>query len=272
MINVSLVLYHTPVGELNNVLRTLLAVPEVAQIFVLDNSEKPLQHLPVEHQRISYIFNGKNLGYGRAHNIAIRTSLQDRTPYHLILNTDVAFHAEDLQKLLHYMDQHPDIGIVMPKVQFPSGAPQRLCKLLPTPMDLLGRRFLPERWIDKRNRRYELADTGYATEMNVPILSGCFMLCRTSALAEVGLFDERFFLYCEDYDLCRRMHTRYQTVMTPQVVISHDFRRGSYHNLRIMWIHIRSTCQYFNKWGWWHDPEREQINRETLIRLNLYNQ
>ena len=92
------------------------------------------------------------------------------------------------QELIDYMEQHKDVASLMPQMYYPNGKRQHLCKLLPTPLDLLGRRFLP-RWVmKKRNRRYELRDTGYTSIMNVPYLSGCFMLLRSDALREVGLF------------------------------------------------------------------------------------
>ena len=100
--------------------------------------------------------------------------------------------------------------------------------------------------------------------MNVPALSGCFLLCRTGALQEAGLFDERFFLYCEDIDLTRRMHRVGNTLFYPGITISHDFRRSSYRNLRLMWTHIRSACLYFDKYGWISDEERDKVNEECI--------
>ena len=263
-LNVSIVLYHTPVAELNNVLSVLLQVPEVNRIYLIDNSEGPLR-LPLEDPRITYFFSGTNLGFGKGHNIAIRKSMSDKVPFHLIMNSDVAFSAVNISEMLDYLQAHDDVACMMPNVQFPTGKPQRLCKLLPTPMDLLGRRFLPEALIRKRNARYELADTGYNRIMNVPALSGCFLLCRTDAFAEAGLFDERFFLYCEDIDLTRRLHRVGKTLFYPNVTICHDFRRSSYTNLRLTWTHMRSACLYFNKYGWFHDPEREKINNEFSL-------
>ena len=263
-LNVSIVLYHTPVAELNNVLSVLLQVPEVNRIYLIDNSEGPLR-LPLEDPHITYFFSGTNLGFGKGHNIAIRKSMSDKVPFHLIMNSDVAFSAANISEMLDYLQAHDDVACMMPNVQFPTGKPQRLCKLLPTPMDLLGRRFLPEALIRKRNARYELADTGYNRVMNVPALSGCFLLCRTDALAEAGLFDERFFLYCEDIDLTRRLHGVGKTLFYPNVTICHDFRRSSYTNLRLTWTHMRSACLYFNKYGWFHDTEREKINNEFSL-------
>lgn len=263
-LNVSIVLYHTPVAELNNVLSVLLQAPEVNRIYLIDNSEGPLR-LPVEDTRITYLFSGANLGFGKGHNIAIRKSIADQVPFHLIMNSDVTFTPANITEMLAFMQTRTDIACMMPNVQFPTGKPQRLCKLLPTPMDLLGRRFMPEPLIRKRNARYELVHTGYNRLMNVPALSGCFLLCRTEALAEAGLFDERFFLYCEDIDLTRRLHRVGKTVFYPNVTINHDFRRSSYTNLRLTWTHMRSACLYFNKYGWFHDPERDKINNEPLF-------
>ena len=267
-LNVSIVLYHTPVAELNNVLSILLQAKEVNRIYLIDNSEGPLR-LPVEDARITYIFSSANLGFGKGHNIAIRKSVDKNVPFHLIMNSDVTFTAANIAEMLAYMEAHSDVACMMPNVQFPTGKPQRLCKLLPTPMDLLGRRFMPEVLIRRRNARYELADTGYNRLMNVPALSGCFLLCRTDALQQAALFDERFFLYCEDIDLTRRLHKVGKTLFYPNVTISHDFRRSSYTNLRLTWTHMRSACLYFNKYGWLRDKERDRINNEILGTLGL---
>lgn len=268
-LNVSIVLYHTPIGELTFVLQTLLECKSVNHIYVHDNSERPLRNLPVEADCITYEWMKDNIGFGAAHNIAIRHTLDNNVPYHLVMNSDVSFHHEDVEHLLRYMEEHEDVGMIQPKVLYPTGMLQPLSKLLPTPMDWFGRRFLPAAWIQQRNNHFELRATGHTRIMNVPYLSGCFMLCRTSVLREVGLFDERYFMYSEDCDLTRRMHRVSKTLFYPEVTIYHDFRRTSYHSLRILLIHIYTTCQYFNKWGWWHDAERDQINKQVLDELGL---
>jgi GT2 family glycosyltransferase len=104
--------------------------------------------------------------------------------------------------------------------------------------------------------------------MNVPFLSGCFMFFRTSALKQVGLFDERFFLYAEDTDLSRRMHQQFKTLFYPKAEIFHVHARGSYKNFVLTLHNLKSAAQYFNKWGWFYDPIRKEINRNTLLKLN----
>ena len=153
----------------------------------------------------------------------------------------------------------------MPKVLYPNGELQYLCKLLPTPMDLFGRRFLPFKGIkQKRDARFELHASGYDKTMEVPSLSGCFMFMRVEVLRKVGMFDERFFMYAEDLDLCRRIGEVSKTMYYPGVTIYHAYGKGSYKNKKLLKYHICSVIKYFNKWGWIWDGKRNRINRRIL--------
>lgn len=106
--------------------------------------------------------------------------------------------------------------------------------------------------------------------MNVPYLSGCFMFLRVSVLKEVGLFDERYFMYLEDTDLSRRIHKKYKTIYYPFVHIIHEYSKGSYKNIKLLIYHIHSAIKYFNKWGWIFDKERREINTKVLRELINY--
>lgn len=267
-LNVSIVRYRHSLEEVRSLLDTLLAAPVVSTIFVIDNS--PQSDPSFESlDGIHYHFNGKNIGYGAAHNIALKKTLQSDVPYHLVLNPDVLMGDNVLPTLIAYLAQHDDVAHVMPKVCYPNGDLQYLCKLLPTPIDLLGRRFLPFRWIEKRMRRFELRDTHYEQTMEVPYLSGCFMLLRMSALRTVGLFDEQFFMYPEDIDLTRRLHRYYKTIYYPHVSIVHTHTQSSYREYKMLWVHMVNIMRYFNKWGWIFDAERKKINKNILRKLNL---
>ena len=170
--------------------------------------------------------------------------------------------------MLQFIAQHPEVGSLMPKVLYPNGEIQRLCKLLPSPMDVFGRRFLPSSWMRRRNQIYEMHASGYDRLMNVPYLSGCFMLLRTQAVQKASLFDERFFMYPEDMDLTRRIHRDYLTVFFPHATIIHNHGKASYKSLTMLWIHMVNMCRYFNKWGWLCDKERTLFN-QTAIREYL---
>lgn len=264
MLNVSIVLYQPQWEQVAELTRSLLLCPHVRGVYWVDNSPVQTEVLPRQSAQVHYIFNGKNLGYGAAHNIAIRESIYDDIPFHLVINPDIIITSETLPTLLQFMQQYPEVGIVAPKVTYPNGELQYLCKLLPTPWNVFGRRFLPQKWMQKSNERYELRHTGYNRPMNVPYLSGCFMLLRTEAVRKVRLFDERFFMYPEDIDLTRRIHRDYLTVFYPKTTIIHKHEKASYHSPKMLWVHIVNMCRYFNKWGWFCDPERKRINQQAL--------
>ena len=130
--------------------------------------------------------------------------------------------------------------------------------------DLIFRRFLPSKLVEKNDYRYLLKFADHDREMNVPYHQGSFMLFRTVALRQIGLFDERFFMYPEDIDITRRMHRCYRTMYYPRVSIVHDHRAASYKSGRMLRIHIVNMIRYFNKWGWVFDSERRRFNRRLL--------
>ena len=91
------------------------------------------------------------------------------------------------------------------------------------------------------------------------------MLISEAALAEVGIFDERYFLYLEDVDLCRRIHEKFETIYYPRVSIYHHNGKSSYRELRPLMYHVVSAFRYFQKWGWYSDRERIRINERATV-------
>ena len=268
MINISIVLYQNKTIEVFSLVELLTKSKTVFQIFLIDNSPTPTQEY--ENLPVKYIFTSKNLGYGAAHNIAIRQTIKQNIPYHLVINPDISFEPQILEEIEKYLCDNLDIGQLMPKVFYPNKEIQYLCKLIPNPFDLIFRRFLPKKWVVKRIERFELRSTGYNKIMNVPYLSGCFMFLRTKAIEDVGLFDERFFMYPEDIDLTRRIHVKYRTVFYPNVSIIHHHAQSSYLNLKMLSIHTVNMIKYFNKWGWIFDKERKYINNKILIQIRNF--
>ncbi len=263
-IAVSIVTYKNSFAELQKCVNSILASTIPVELRIIDNS--PQDHIrSICTPEVKYTFNNANLGYGAGHNIAIRKSIENDIKYHLVVNPDVYFDADVLEKLYEFMQAHSDVGFVMPKILHPDGSLQHLCKLLPTPFDLFRRRFMPPlQYFNKQNEKYELRFTGYGKAMEVPYLSGCFMFLSTQALKKVGLFDERFFMYLEDTDLSRRLHKYYKTVYFPDVSVYHSYGKGSYKNLDLLKYHIKSTISYFSKWGYFFDDERKTVNANTL--------
>jgi GT2 family glycosyltransferase len=161
------------------------------------------------------------------------------------------------------MNGCPEFGVVMPKILYEDGSTQHLCKRLPTPWDLVMRRFGPQlahRLFRSAMDRYELRDRDYDQPMEPPTLSGCFLMLRNSVVDEVGLFDDRFFMYMEDVDLVRRIWSVSRALYYPAVSIVHGYEKGSYRDPRLAWRHVRSAIRYFAKWGWIQDPVRAGLN------------
>lgn len=267
MITASIVAFHTQHKDLSRLIDCVMRSP-IERLYIIDNSTNDeLRDFVRNHPRITYI-HSLNLGYGAGHNIAIRKALESGADYHVVLNPDIYWQGDVIGELAKFMDANPDVGQLMPKIIYPSGEVQYLCKLLPTPMDLVGRRFVPiKSYQDRHDYEYELHWTGYDTVMEIPSLSGCFMFLRCSVLKEIGAFDERYFMYAEDLDLCRRMGSKARTVFYPHVAVTHEYEKGSYKNRKLLKYHINSVIKYFNKWGWFFDSERRDRNQKCLRAL-----
>lgn len=273
MITASIVVTDPPRSDLDTFYRCLMESSIKPQLYVINNSPRDLDHPLAREVAVRYIRNSRNLGYGSAHNVALRMIL-DSSEFHFVLNTDIQFGPLEFEKMIGFMRENPEVGHVMPRVVYEDGSLQYLCKLLPTPADLFLRRFGPARLkalMRKRMEHYELRFTGYNRIMDIPYLSGCFMLLRVSALREAGLFDERYFMYPEDVDLTRRIHARYRTVFFPGATIVHAHARSSYKSGKYLWRHTLNLVRYFNKWGWFFDAERRRVNRETLLQFEQPN-
>jgi hypothetical protein len=272
-LSASIVLFDTPKHLLQKVYDSVVQSGLPVELLLIDNSPHPCIE-PGNFPAAEYIFIGKNLGYGAGHNVAIRKIL-DSSTYHFVLNPDISFESPTLPAIIEFMNSDPTIGQVMPQIVYPNGEIQYLCKLIPSPIDLLARRFLPsflKSTLEPRMHRFELRETGYQTIIDAPFLSGCFMALQVEALKKVGLFDERFFMYAEDIDLSRRIAECYRTTYFPEVRVVHDHARESYRNYRMLWVHIKNMIIYFNKWGWIYDRQRRIVNTRILQSLNLQKQ
>lgn len=265
-ITASIVIYNTNSDILNRLINCLNSDGSINKLFIIDNS--PL----INKLDISTLFDVEliypecNVGYGRGHNLAI-SKILETSEYHFVINPDIYFNDFAIRDIIKRFEKDKNIGQIMPKVMNPDGSIQYLCKLLPSPIDLIGRRFLRnifKSYFNHRNDIYELRFTNYDKELNVPYLSGCFMALRVSALKSVGIFDDRYFMYPEDIDLTRRIHAKYITLFYPFVKIYHEHSKASYKNFRMLVVHIINIIKYFNKWGWFFDSDRKKINNKVL--------
>lgn len=275
-VGISIVAYHTEPQVLSDCLKSVSGITLPFACWVVDNSRSAAVESIVRDfcpkfppwGRLEYMSN-KNSGYGSGHNRALKQILEEgRSRFCLVMNPDIAFEAGTIEVLAEALNADSTIGLLSPRFVFPDGTAQKLCRLLPTPGHLLKRRFLPRLAADY-DYYYQLENADYTVPFDCPNLSGCFLFMPTDVLRDVGLFDERFFLYFEDVDLVRRIGCKYRTVYWPYAAVTHHYQKGSYKNLRLLWHHMVSAVKYFNKWGWRQDPQRSAVNRETLRVTNL---
>lgn len=265
---VSFVLFHNDRDEIVRAITQVQRSAVKTQVVLVDNSMPPLDLAFARELGAIVTATNANVGYGRGHNVALAAS-RDKCRYNLVMNTDLEMTSDVVAGMVAFMDARPEAGLAMPKVRYPDGSLQHLCRLLPDPADIAARRLLSKTaWGRAKNERYEFHGWNYDTVAQFPFLSGCFMLLRRSILDRVGYFDERYFLYAEDLDLSRRIHAVAQTLYNPSESVTHEYRskaRPSFARIRYA---MKSLSQYFSKWGWISDPERDRINRMTLAQFD----
>jgi GT2 family glycosyltransferase len=257
-ISIAIVTYNNAT-IIADALAALLAIMDddvaVSQLLVIDNHSTDTTIAVLQpdlmDERISLIENTTNYGFGAGHNQAIK---QTDATYHIICNPDIVINGNTIPAMLAYLDQHPNIGILSPKLMNVDGSLQPNNHKHPTLLDLALRRLAPA-WLKARLKKrmdaYLLLDVGYDAVCDVPFLSGAFMICRTEVLKQVAGFDERYFLYFEDADLCRKVQAAgYRTVYFPDASVIHHWERAAYKSWRMTWIMLQSAIKYFNKWGY----------------------
>jgi hypothetical protein len=162
----------------------------------------------------------------------------------------------------------PQIGMMMPQILNLDGSVQNLPKLFPSPFSILLRKLKrPKMYYQQFIDKYELRFVDEDKIYNAPILSGCFTLLNLKAIQKIGMYDDKFFMYFEDWDLSRRMHVKYKTIYFPKVSIYHGYESGANKSSKLFKIFIKSAITYFNKWGWFFDNERRVINKNALSQF-----
>jgi GT2 family glycosyltransferase len=254
---VSCVLFQQRHDELVPLLESLDALVNDSSVDVLfvDNSpDETLKEVVKRYAWAKYLKNpAGNKGFGHGHNLAL--SLAPPSRYFAVVNPDIAFSSDAIGALKAYMDVHEDVSLAVPRIVYPDGRLQYLCKRYPTVLALFGRRFLPA-GLSRSGRikayleRFEMRDCSYDEVLEPMFLSGAFMFFRRMAIEQVGGFDEGFFLYLEDADITIRIKEHGRAVHFPDATVQHAWGRGSHKSLYLTWVMIQSTFKFFNKHGW----------------------
>lgn len=270
MVTVSIVTYKHNIEDIDRLLRVINNLNIVSKIFIIDNSPSNDLHQHLKYDKYEYIFLNRNSGFGAGHNIAFKKAINQKVKYHFVINPDIFLESDVINKIVEFMEQNHEVGLLMPKILYPDGSIQYLPKLLPHPFDLLIRRLnILGRVFSKRLKKYELKQYSDSSSFETPVISGCFSCFRIDALRMTGLYDERFFMYFEDFDLSRRINKHYKTYYYSDVHVFHEYEGGAQKSFVLFKIFIISAINYFNKWGWFFDNDRRTVNETTLKNLKI---
>jgi GT2 family glycosyltransferase len=269
VITFSIVLYNNKFEEINKVINSITFYNQNYIIYLIDNSPSDFLKDKFTDNNIHYHFCNKNIGFGAGHNIAINLSLNNKVKFHFIVNPDIYFEYDVITPMINFMSQSSEIALLMPKILNYDKTTQFLPKLLPRPIDIIIRKIkFPKKYYISLINKYELRFIPENKILNIPIISGCFTLLNLDLVNKIGLYDDNFFMYFEDWDLSRRINKYYKTIYYPVVSVYHGYNSEANKNYKLFIIYIKSAIHYFNKWGWFFDNDRYRINSSTLTQCD----
>lgn len=231
MICVSIV-SHCHGSMVMRLVERVLDCSSVAQVVVTLNVPESLQL--VQDERLVVVENTKPKGFGANHNAAFKYCRQS---YFCVLNPDIELEDDPFDSLITAIEL-ANAALVAPAVKSPEGREEDSVRYFPTVRSLVAKAFFG------RDGRYVLQNgrDPFCPEW----VAGMFMLFRSECFARLNGFDERFFLYYEDVDICARAWQRGMKVLAcPRVSVIHDARRNSRKSLRHMRWHLASMARYF---------------------------
>lgn len=249
-ISASIVLYKENLTNLKNTINSFLATPLTKKLFLVDNTPNQLFKGEFKFNNdIVYIPIGKNIGFGSGHNKVIK-EIKGVSKYHLILNPDVTFTPETLPNLIKVLEKDNSLAMIAPKVLFPDGSHQYSCRKYPKAKELLARRFrVFQKLFSKTVQEGEYRDKDLNKPFFAEYLTGCFHLYKTDDFVQINGFDERYFLYMEDVDICRKIDAiEKKKLYYPNEKIYHILKKGSSKSLLLFFRHLSSAIKYFIKW------------------------
>jgi hypothetical protein len=219
------------------------------KLFIIDNGSKDntVELLKTVRGNIEIIELGVNNGFGFGHN-AILDILNSK--YHFVVNPDIFIeNLEQIKKMVDFLDENPDVGLLSPLILSPDFSIQYLCKTNPTVFDMFIRRVSPNLFKQKQDK-YIMKETGYNKIMRLDYATGSFMVFKTDIYKLLKGFDETFFMYLEDADITRRVNKISKAIFYPEARVIHAWERSGHKSLKFAKITVQSMFIYFNKWGW----------------------
>ena len=224
------------------------------EIIVVDNVSKDgtVDAIRAAYPDVIVIANTENLGFSKACNQGIDVSSARHV---LLLNPDMLVEADALAKTVAYLDAHPDVAVVSGKLLNKHGKPMHHMRRFPTIVDQLIIMFKLSRLFPKLLHRYHALDLDPNVEQPVDTVRGSYFAINRTALDTIGKLDERYYIWFEEVDYCKRAHSHKMKVMYVPSIIAHDLVGQSFKQKHLFWKQshfLRSMLSYFEKWhpGW----------------------
>lgn len=246
----SIVLFEENLSDLHQTIDCFLNVPLNNKLYLIDNTPNKFFEYVFNHDRIEYIAIEENIGFGSAHNKIIE-KINKTSQYHLILNPDVSFKTDVIPKLIIELNKDKSLAMIAPRVLFLNGTHQYSCRRYPNIIELMVRRFsILKPFFKSITYKGEYREKDLTKPFLAEYLTGCFQLYKTSDFVALQGFDERYFLYMEDVDICKKIDNIGKKKMYyPQEEIVHILKQGSLRDLKLFVRHTTSAIKYFFKWG-----------------------
>ena len=243
-ISATIVLYKNNKEVLLNTIHSFLNTKLKKHLFLIDNSPTDNLKNIINHPEVEYIFTGKNLGFAKAHNKILTVLNSD---FHLVLNPDVEFNKNVIPNLIDILKEKESCSFITPKVLYPNKELQNVCRKHPSVLGLINRKIKISK---KRLILNQYQNINFNKPFYPEFIHGCFMLFKSKDFISLNGFDERYFLYMEDADICREIDSIGKKILYyPDVEIIHYFKKGSSKSINLFFTHISSAIKYFLKWG-----------------------
>jgi GT2 family glycosyltransferase len=237
------------------ILRCLQAVYETAgplecEVIVVDNAstDQSVQAVQQNYPQVKLIRNQENVGFAKANNQAAGVA---RGRYLLLLNSDAFVHAGTISTLVKYMVSNPDTGAASCRLVYEDGSLQRSCYSFPTPFTELWQTL----WLDRLFPRspifgkFRMTYWNYDTHRDVDWVMGAVIILRREVVEQEGLFDEEYFMYSEEMDLCYRLkQAGWKVSFVPEATATHLWGGTSRQNKELAFIRLyKSRVLFFRK-------------------------
>ena len=246
----SIVLYRENLEVLKKTIQCFLDIPLQKKLFLIDNTPNKSFEGVFVHSEIEYIPIEKNIGFGSGHNKII-SKINNISDFHLILNPDVYFKPVVINELILQLENDKSLAMIAPRVLFLDNKHQYSCRRYPKILELIGRRFpLIKPFVKQILHKGEYRDKNLNEPFYAEYLTGCFQLYKTNDFVDLGGFDERYFLYMEDVDICKKIDLLgKKKLYYPKVSINHILKQGSLRVINLFFRHVFSAIKYYRKWG-----------------------